>query len=285
MGMFERLHSYAALMRIDRPIGSLLLLWPTLWALWIAGAGRPDAKVTAIFIVGVFVMRAAGCVINDYADRDIDPHVARTRERPLASGKISRHEALLLFMALSAIALALVLLLNRLSLWLALVGIVMAAIYPFVKRVTQLPQLFLGVVFSWGIPMAFAAQTGRVSGLAWVLLLANLCWVVAYDTLYAMVDREDDLRIGVKSIAILTGSYDLVVVAVGYIGALGILFWIGLRLGLNHYYFAALLIAAVFAVIELYSSKDRQPERCFAAFLNNTWWGAAVFVGLLLAYL
>jgi len=283
--MFERLHSYAALMRIDRPIGSLLLLWPTLWALWIAGAGQPDAKVAAIFIVGVFVMRAAGCVINDYADRDIDPHVTRTRGRPLASGKITSHEALMLFVVLSAAAFYLVLLLNRLSLWFALAGMLMAALYPFVKRLTQLPQLFLGVVFSWGIPLAFAAQTGRVPGLAWVLLLANLCWVLAYDTLYAMVDREDDLKIGVKSIAILAGPYDLAVVAGGYVGALGLLFWVGLRLALNHYYFAALLIAAVFAAFELYWSKDRQPDRCFAAFLNNTWWGAVVFVGLLLAYL
>ena len=284
-GRSARLAQYALLMRLDRPIGTLLLLWPTLWALWLAGAGRPDAWVLTVFLAGVLLMRSAGCVINDFADRHIDPHVARTHSRPLAAGKVSAGEALWLAAALALAAFVLVLSLNRLTAMLALAAVAVAAVYPFTKRVTQLPQLVLGVAFSWGIPMAYAAQTGTVPGIAWLLVAANVCWVLAYDTLYAMVDREDDLRIGVKSTAILFGRHDRLAVAAAHSAALLCLLTIGTAYGLNAYYFTGVCAAAGFAAYQLWLTRYRHRDACFRAFLNNAWFGATVFVALVLAHL
>lgn len=272
-------------MRIDRPIGSLLLLWPTLWALWIAGEGRPLPWIVAVFVTGVFVMRSAGCVVNDYADRHVDPHVERTRGRPLAAGDVSEREAIMLFVALCLVAFGLVLSLNGLAVLLSGIGAVLAATYPFVKRVTHLPQLYLGVAFGWGIPMAFAAQSGRVPWLAWLLLAANITWVMAYDTLYAMVDRDDDLRVGVKSSAILFEQRDRHWIAAFHAGTLLLLGIVGYVRGLNAYYYAGLAAAAGFASYQHLLYRSRQRDRCFAAFVNNSWFGAAVFGGIVLAYL
>jgi len=281
----ERAQQYASLMRIDRPIGTFLLLWPTLWALWIAAEGRPHPWILLVFIIGVFLMRSAGCVINDYADRIFDPYVERTQNRPLASGRVSPKEALILFAVLSVSALALVLTLNRLSILLSIVGVLMAAVYPFTKRYTYHPQLVLGVAFSWGIPMAFAAQTAKIPVLVWWLVAANILWVIAYDTIYAMVDRKDDLRIGVKSTAILFGQYDKLLVAGFQLLTLAILFYIGRLLHLDAYYFGGLATAAGFAVYQQLLIRYRQEGDCFKAFLNNAWFGAAVFTGLVLSYL
>ncbi len=285
MTWLERTRQYALLMRVHRPIGGLLFLWPTLWALWVAGSGRPDAKIVAVFIAGVFLMRSAGCVINDYADRHVDPHVERTRSRPIAAGGVSPGEAIGLFLVLCLAAFALVLMLNRLSLLLSLLGLALAASYPFVKRVTHLPQFYLGVAFSWGIPMAFAAQTDTLPGIVWLLVAANLFWVVAYDTLYAMVDRDDDRKVGVKSTAILFGAYDRLLIAVFHLGALTLLAIAGLGLGLNGFFYGGLALAAVFAFFQQYLCRGRTSAGCFAAFVNNSWFGAAVFAGLVLAYL
>ena len=281
----ERLTDYFRLMRLDRPIGSLLLLWPTLWALWVAGDGRPDAYVVLVFVVGVFVMRSAGCIINDYADRNLDPLVERTRDRPLAAGRISGTGALTLFISLLLLALVLVLTLNTLTLLYSLVGLGLALSYPYFKRFTQLPQAWLGIAFAWGIPMAFAALQNRVPLEAWLLLLANLCWVMAYDTLYAMVDRDDDIRIGIRSTAILAGRYDLKMVAISHLFFLVLLLLLGLWLQLSVYYYLCLLLAAGIAVYQQILCRKREREACFSAFLNNSWMGAVVFLGLLLAYL
>ena len=231
--LIDRIEQYARLMRMDRPIGTFLLLWPTLWALWIASSGSPDPAILLIFITGVFVMRSAGCVINDFADRDKDPFVERTKDRPLAAGRVSVQEALILFVALCGVAFVLVLMLNTLALYLALVGVFWTIIYPFMKRFVHFPQLFLGFAFSWGIPMAFAAQTGTVPALAWWILVANLFWVMVYDTLYAMADRKDDLAIGVKSTAILFGNRDRMMVGFCQIATLSLLIGVGKWQGLN----------------------------------------------------
>ncbi len=281
----EKFLHYAKLMRLDRPVGSLLLLWPTLWALWIAGDGHPPAYVVLIFVIGTFVMRAAGCVINDYIDRDVDPHVERTHERPLATGAVQPSQALILFVILGLIALALVLTLNRTTLLYAGVGIILAATYPVFKRFTYLPQAYLGIAFGWGIPMAFAAIQSRVPALGWLLLLANIVWVMAYDTWYAMVDRPDDIKIGVKSSALLFGENDLLIVGIFQIVTLIILALVGFMHGLNIYYYIGLLLAAGFSVYQQVLCRERVPAQCFKAFLNNTWFGAAVFGGILLAYL
>jgi 4-hydroxybenzoate polyprenyltransferase len=283
--MFERLVLYARLARFDRPIGWLLLLWPTLWALWVAGEGRPQPWNVLVFITGVIVMRGAGCVINDYADRDFDPQVARTKNRPLALGDVSSREALVVFALLSAVAFCLVLTLNRLTILLSLVGVFLAVTYPFLKRFTHLPQLYLGVAFSWGIPMAFAAERGEVPMLAWIILLANLLWTVAYDTMYAMSDRPDDVRIGVKSTAILFGRFDLVAVGTLQCAAIATLAIIGGKLGLNGYYYVGLAVAALIACYQLYLCRSRDRDKCLQAFLNNTWLGGVIFTGLVLAYL
>jgi 4-hydroxybenzoate polyprenyltransferase len=285
MPITRRLPQYLLLMRADRPIGTFLLLWPTLWALWIAGQGRPDALVVVVFTAGVFLMRSAGCVINDYADRDFDPHVARTRERPLAARRVSAREALALFAVLGLAAFGLVLLMNRLTVLMALAGAFLTVSYPFLKRLTHLPQFYLGAAFGWGIPMAFAAQTGGVPAVAWLLFLANVLWAVAYDTMYAMVDREDDLKIGVKSTAILFGRYDRAMVGVAQALTLALLAGAGAALGLGAYYHVLLGGAGVFAVYQQWLIRAQEPKRCFRAFLNNAWFGAAVFVGLVLDYL
>lgn len=281
----NRLAQYSQLTRFGRPIGSLLLLWPTLWALWIAGQGSPDPYIVVVFFVGVFVMRAAGCVINDYADREIDGHVKRTRHRPLATGTVTEREALVLFVVLGLAAFALVLTLNRLTIYLSFFGLGVAALYPFMKRYTHLPQFVLGAAFSWGIPMAFAAQANTVPVTAWWLVAANVCWVMAYDTIYAMVDRDDDLKIGVKSTAVLLGRLDRPIVALSHILTLAILWFVGRDLQLGGYYFAGLVAAALFAAYQHWRIRDRDRDACFEAFLNNSWFGAAVFAGLLLHYL
>ncbi|MEK7816586.1 MAG: 4-hydroxybenzoate octaprenyltransferase [Pseudomonadota bacterium] len=283
--MGARLREYALLMRLHRPIGMLLLLWPTLWGLWFAGAGRPDWRVLTVFVLGVGLMRSAGCVINDYADRGFDPHVARTRERPIAAGRVAPAEALALFAALCLMAFALVLTLNRLAILLSVAGVFLAATYPFLKRHTHLPQFYLGVAFGWGIVMAFAAQTGSVPVLAWILFFANVFWAVAYDTAYAMVDREDDLKVGVKSTAILFGDQDRLLIGVFHALTLLLLGLAGGLAGRGILYYIGLGLAAALAVYQQYLLRRRAPAGCFKAFLNNNWFGAAVFAGLLLDYL
>lgn len=271
-------------MRIDRPIGTLLLLWPTLWALWIAGKGHPNGELIVIFVLGVFVMRSAGCVINDIADQRLDRQVSRTRERPLAAGRVTRKEALVLFIALMLVALFLASLLNRLALYLSGVGAILVATYPLTKRITDLPQVYLGVAFGWGIPMAFAAQTGTVATEGWILLAANVCWALAYDTMYAMADREDDIQAGARSSAILFGHWDRAWVAVFQLATIGFLVVVGHRLDLGLGYYTGLIAAGGFAVYQQYLIRDREPNACFSAFFNNSWLGGAVFLGLWAGY-
>jgi 4-hydroxybenzoate polyprenyltransferase len=281
----ERLLDYARLMRIDRPIGIWLLLWPCLWALWISSNGRPDERVFVIFVAGTFVMRAAGCVINDYADRKVDPLVRRTASRPLARGTITPAEALGLFAVLGALALALLVPLNRTTQLLALVGGALAVIYPFLKRVFSLPQAWLGLAFTWSVPMAFTAQTGELPLVAWVLFVAGVLWTTAYDTLYAMVDREDDLVIGVRSSAILFGRADRLVVAALQVATLIALSYAGYIAELGRWYVGGLLVAAATMLHQQRLIRDRDPAQCFRAFLNNNVSGFAVFGGILLNYL
>jgi len=276
-----RLRLYAELIRFNRPIGTYLLLWPTLWALAIAGEGGPDGWVLFVFVCGVFLMRSAGCAINDYADRDIDGHVARTRERPLTSGRITPREALAVFAVLGLLAFALVLTLNRLTILLSFGGILLAASYPFMKRYHYLPQVHMGAAFGWAVPMAFAAQTDTLPKMAWLLYVAALVLAVAYDTIYSMVDREDDLKIGVKSTAILFGDYDRLVIAL--LQALFVLTMIlvGIDLEFSRVYFLALGVVVLLLAYQQFLINDRVPEHCFQAFLNNHWVGAAVFAGIM----
>ena len=281
----ERIHQYVRLMRLDRPIGWLLLMWPTLWALWIAGGGRPEPRIVLIFMAGVIVMRAAGCIVNDFADRDLDLHVERTRDRPLASRAIGLAEAWVLFTALGLLALWLVLQLNNLSVLLSLAALFVAVTYPFMKRYTHLPQVYLGIAFSWGIPMAFAALQGEVPAVAWWLLAANLCWTVAYDTMYAMSDRPDDVKVGIKSTAILFGRHDLAWIAVFYVAFLGILFIISPNIGNGSYFHLALLLAAMIASLLLFQCRHRDRAACFRAFVSNSWIGGVIFAGIVLSYL
>jgi 4-hydroxybenzoate polyprenyltransferase len=285
MALSSRLREYALLMRLDRPIGIFLLLWPTLWALLIAGEGRPDPMVLMVFILGVVLMRSAGCVINDFADREIDGHVQRTRDRPLAAGRVSELEAKLLFLLLCLLAFGLVLLLNTLTIMLSFVGALLAASYPFMKRVTHLPQVYLGAAFGWSVPMAFAAQTGTVPQIAWLLFTATVLWATAYDTMYAMVDREDDLVLGVKSTAILFGDADRQIIGIIQVMVLVCLLMIGYQAKLGLYYYGGVLVAAALAAYQQGLIRYREREGCFRAFLNNNWFGAAVFTGLLLDYL
>ena len=280
-----RLREYAALMRLDKPIGMLLLLWPTLWGLWLAGQGQPVQEVVVIFLLGVLLMRCAGCVINDIADRHFDPHVERTRERPLAAGRISVAEALLLFILLCLIAFALVLLLNTLTILLSLPGVVLAMTYPFMKRFHHLPQVHLGAAFAWPIPMAFAALTGTVPAVAWLLFLATVIWSVVYDTMYAMVDREDDLKVGLKSSAILFGKRDKRVIGYLQLCLLVLLGGVGLTTDLGLLYYLGVVVAAGFALYQQYLIRDRVPDQCFRAFLNNNWFGMVIFCGILLDFL
>ena len=281
----QRLLQYIYLMRLHRPIGILLLLWPTLWAIWIAGNGKPDIQVFIVFVLGVVLMRSAGCVINDYADREIDPHVQRTKDRPMATGQVSTREALILFTVLCLTAFALVLLMNRLTILLSLIGVTLAASYPFMKRYTHLPQLYLGASFGWAVPMAFAAQTGDVPRVAWLLFIATILWATAYDTMYGMVDREDDLKIGVKSTAILFGESDKAMIGLFQVLLFASLLLVGSEAGLHSYYYLGLLLAAGLAVYQQYLIRDRDPALCFKAFLNNNWFGALVFAGIALEYM
>lgn len=281
----SRARAYARLMRFDRPIGILLLLWPTLWALWIASKGRPDPQVLFVFVAGVVVMRAAGCVINDYADRGLDPYVERTADRPLASGQVSAKEALLLFGALVLVAFGLVLSMNALTIRLSVVGVLLAASYPFMKRYTYLPQVHLGAAFGWAVPMSFAAQTGDVPPVAWLLLVAVVLWAVAYDTMYAMVDREDDIRVGVKSTAILFGNGDRAWIGACQATLFVVLLIIGYQTKTGYWYHLGLGLGALLAVYQQYLIRDRLPQACFKAFLNNNWLGAAVFAGLVIEFL
>ncbi len=283
--MRQRFLEYVYLMRLHRPIGIFLLLWPALWALWIAGDGAPDPLVVFVFVAGVALMRSAGCVINDYADRRFDPHVARTRERPIAAGRVTAREALTLFALLCLLALGLVLLMNSLTIWMSLVGAFMAVSYPFTKRYTHLPQIYLGAAFGWAVPMAFAAQTGGVPKVGWLLFVATILWATAYDTMYAMVDREDDLKIGVKSTAILFGESDRLIIAIIQVLLLLALVLAGQAVELGGYYYFGLLLAAALAVYQQYLIREREPKACFHAFLNNNWFGAAVFGGIFLDYL
>lgn len=278
----ERLPQYWLLVRGDRPVGTLLLLWPTAWALWLAAGGWPPLPTLLIFMAGVWLTRSAGCVINDYADRWLDPQVARTRARPLATGAVSAREALFLFAAMMAVAFGLVLLTNRLTIYLSVAGLLLAASYPFLKRHTYLPQVYLGLAFGWGIPMAFAAVTGEVPPLAWLLFLGNLLWTTGYDTWYAMVDREDDLRAGAKSTAILFGDADLIALGVLYGGFLVTMFLLGQRAGLGVNYLAGLAVASGFIAWQFAIGRDRTAAHCLRAFLANQWVGLAIFAGIAL---
>ena len=285
MTLTERLSHYEKLMRLDKPIGILLLLWPTLWAQWLASNGDPDWLILWIFVIGVVLMRSAGCVINDYADRDFDPHVARTRERPLAAVKIAPKEALLLAAGLSLLAFLLILPLNNLVLGLSVVALFLAASYPFTKRFFAIPQAYLGIAFGFGIPMSYAALRGEVPLEAWLLLTANVFWAIAYDTQYAMVDRADDLKIGIKTSAITFGRFDLAAIAVCYAATLGLLAWVGLQREMGMAFYGGLAAAAAIALYHMKLIRQRDPRQCFRAFLHNTWLGAAVFGGIALDYL
>ncbi len=281
----QKCHAYALLMRWHRPIGILLLLWPTLWALCIANNGKPSIKLTVIFICGVVLMRSAGCVINDFADRHFDGAVTRTRERPIVSGKVSPWEALILFAFLCILAAGLLLPLNAAARYLALPAVMITLIYPFLKRMTHLPQLVLGIAFSWGVPMAYAASQGSVSVNGWFIFFIACIWPVAYDTLYAMVDRSDDLRIGVKSTAILFGNQDIRIVALLHGIMLLLLITLGVSLSLQLYYYLGLLGATIIMLYQQYLIKDREPQRCFKAFVTSQWAGFFILLGLWLNYL
>ena len=277
----ERLRLYAQLIRFEKPIGSYLLLWPTLWALAIAGNGSPDGWILFVFVTGVFLMRSAGCAINDFADRKIDLHVSRTRDRPLTSGRISPREALAVFAVLGLLALLLVLTLDRFTILLSIVGMLLAISYPFMKRFHYLPQVHLGAAFGWAVPMAFAAQTGGLPKVAWLLFVAAIVWAVVYDTMYSMVDREDDLRLGLKSTAILFGGFDRLMIGVFQLLFLLTLVLVGRDLGLTGPYYCGLVLAALLMAYEQFLIADRVPAHCFIAFLHNHWVGAAVFAGIM----
>ncbi len=278
-----QLNYFLQLMRLNKPIGIFLLLWPTLWALWLASNGEPDIFIVSIFVMGVIVMRSAGCVINDIADRHIDKHVERTRTRPLTANKITLSQALLLFFVLMCTAFILVLFLNRFTILLAFIGAFLASIYPFLKRYTHLPQVGLGLAFAWGVPMAFAAVNNTISAADWIVFLAAVIWPLMYDTLYAMADRADDAKIGVKSTAILFGAWDRFIIGLLQLSFLGVLFTVGYLFALRFSYFVALFFALLLFVYQQWLIKDRHPASCFKAFLNNNWVGLIIFIGILFA--
>jgi 4-hydroxybenzoate polyprenyltransferase len=282
--MMDKLKQYWLLARFDRPIGTLILLWPTLWALWVAGDGKPDGLVLTVFVLGVVLMRAAGCVINDYADRDFDPHVERTKQRPIAAGKVKPKEALILFAVLCLIAFGLVLLMNIYTILLSFIGAFLAASYPFMKRYTHLPQAYLGIAFGWAVPMAFAAQRGDIPLVAWLMYLAVMLWALVYDTMYAMVDKDDDLKIGVKSTAILFGDYDRHIMAILQTIIIGLLIAVGVLAQLQWLYYLGVAVATGLCGYQQKLIFHRQKAACFKAFLNSNWFGLAVFLGLLLSY-
>mgnify|MGYP000126429522 FL=1 len=276
--------AYWQLMRMDKPIGTLLLLWPTLWALIIAAQGMPNLKVLLVFILGVIFMRAAGCVINDFADRNVDGHVKRTKLRPLPSGRVTSKEAIGLFLVLAISSFLLVLSMNALTIQLSFVGLFLAFIYPFMKRYTHLPQLFLGLAFSWSIPMAWAAEANEVTIMTWFIFTINALWTIAYDTQYAMVDRDDDLKIGIKSTAILFGRFDKMVIGVLQLITLAMLMYVGIWFELGASYYWSLLIAGALFVFQQHLIRHRERELCFRAFLNNNYVGMIVTIGLFLAF-
>ncbi len=282
----ERIDLYERLMRLDKPIGTLLLLWPTLWALWFSAQGRPDWMVVWIFALGTLLMRSAGCVVNDLADRDFDPHVARTRDRPLAAGKVSAKEAWLLSLSLTLCAFCLILPLRNWHLigW-SVLALFIAATYPLTKRFFAMPQAYLGLAFGFGIPMAYVAHLDMVLPIAWWLLLANVFWVIAYDTEYAMVDRADDLKIGIRTSAITFGRFDVAAVMLCYAAAFALLAWVGRQLHMGLLFYAGLAVAAALAVYHFTLIRRREPAKCFKAFLHNNWVGMSVFLGIALDYL
>ncbi len=280
----ERLGQYYLLMRMDRPIGTYLLLWPTFWALWIAAQGIPPLSIFIIFSLGIFVMRSAGCVINDYADRNIDSQIDRTKNRPITSGKVSPAEALKLFAAGVTIAFILVLFLNIYTIILSFVALILASIYPFMKRYTHYPQIVLGMAFSWAIPMGFAAQLNYISNIAWLLYVTTILWIVAYDTMYAMADREEDLKIGVKSTAIIFADKDKIILAVLQILFLAGMIGIAYLLQAGVYFYLGILSASIFSIYQQYLIRHREKKACFEAFLNNNWLGMVIFIGIFLDY-
>ncbi len=282
--LVAQVRNYGKLMRIDKPVGVWLLLWPTLWALWLAGEGHPNQGLFVVFVVGVFIMRSAGCVLNDYVDRNIDPYVERTRNRPIASGAVTPTEALTLFVALGLIAIGLATMLNRPAQLLAIVAAGLTLAYPFIKRFVSIPQFILGAAFGWAVPMVFAAQTGTVPQLAWVVFGAALIWAVIYDTYYAMVDRDDDRKLGVKSTALLFGDADLFVLGGLQLIMLLALVFVGLRAELGFWYYLSVAIAAGLMAYHQWLARDRQPAGCFAAFLHNHFIGLVVFIGIVLHY-
>lgn len=281
----RRLRGYWLLIRAHRPIGIYLLLWPALWALWVAGEGRPTWWVVVVFVLGTALMRSAGCAINDYADREFDGAVERTKGRPLATGLVTPKEALAVFVVLSLVAFGLVLLLNAKTIAHSFIAVGLAALYPFTKRVTYLPQVFLGLAFGWAVPMAFTALQGEIPPVAWIILVATVIWAVIYDTMYAMVDRQDDLLIGVKSTAILFGRSDRAVIAVLQALMMGLLILVGYLAARGTVYYLGLAAAGGFFVYQQHLIRDRDPARCFRAFLNNNYFGMTVFAALLFDYL
>jgi 4-hydroxybenzoate polyprenyltransferase len=282
----RRIEEYALLARLDRPIGTWLLLWPALWALWIAGAGRPHPKVLGVFIAGTFVMRAAGCVINDFADRNIDPHVRRTRDRPIASRRVSPVEALVLFTALLVVALCLVTLLDKFTIQLAFGGAALTVSYPFVKRVFPMPQLYLGISFGgWSVLMAFAAETSKLPRVAWVMYIAAIIWAAIYDTIYAMIDREDDLKIGVKSSAILFADMDKTIIFAMQAMMIWALVLAGQNMHFGEWYYAGLTAAGLLFLYQQWLIRDRNPAGCLRAFLNNQYVGMVIFIGIMMQYI
>lgn len=280
----DTLIAYSHLMRLHKPIGIYLVLWPTLWALWLAAEGIPSLNVLTVFILGVILMRSAGCVINDFADRKIDGEVKRTKDRPLVTGLISPKQALACFVLLCTVAFLLVLSMNTLTIYLSVGGVILSFIYPFMKRYTHLPQVFLGAAFAWAVPMAYAAQTNSLPSIVWLIYMASLIWTVAYDTMYAMVDRDDDIKIGVKSTAILFGSLDRVIIAFLQVLVILTLCVIGQQATLGEFYYLGVSVASVFFVYQQHLIRHRDRDACFQAFLNNNWVGLVLFCGIFLEY-
>jgi len=281
----QKLQAYSQLMRIDKPIGSLLLLWPTLWALWLAAKGFPDANILIVFTLGVFLMRSAGCVINDFADRKVDGFVERTKHRALPSGLVTSGEAIALFVILALLSFALVLSQNWLTIQLSVIGLLLAFLYPFMKRFTHLPQLVLGLAFGWAIPMAYAAQTNRVDAVVWILFTVNVLWTIAYDTMYAMVDKDDDLKIGIKSSAILFAQYDKLIIGLLQLTSWLLLVWLGFIEQLAFLYYLGLFVVLILFIKQQIEIKSRDKKACFKAFLDNNWVGMVIFIALFLGYL
>ncbi len=285
MAHYVNVSALLQLIRFDKPIGTLLLLWPTLWALWMAAQGVPEPGLLAIFILGTFLMRSAGCIVNDLADRNLDGAVSRTQARPLVTGSVTVREALILFLLLMLLAFALVLFTNTLTIQLSVVAVLLASAYPFMKRYTHLPQLVLGMAFSWSIPMAFAAQRGTLPQALWLVYIGNLLWTIAYDTAYAMVDREDDIKAGIKSSAILFGRHDRLIIGMLQSGCLLALYLAGQAFELGIYYNSSLVLAAALFCYQHYLLRTRQPDACFKAFLHNNWVGMVIFLGLIVDYM